>query len=169
MLSIFYSLYNLNIALLLLVLLPLLFLGGSWLYVFRFFDITPFDYIHLEYYWTLMPLCMLSCFVYVLHISYKIEYPIGEYSHFFLMASQWYWSTSLMAFNCYGVRYFLSATDVLHGFYIHAAFSKSDCVPGVINVLPVYFPVSGLYYGVCTELCGHAHSVMPFSVYINPC
>jgi hypothetical protein len=73
MLNFLYSLYNLNIALLLLALLSLLYLGGSWLYVCRLFMITPFEYNHLEHYWTLMFLCMLSCFVYILCLSCVIE------------------------------------------------------------------------------------------------
>lgn len=62
------------------------------------------------------------------------------------------------------VRVIITARDVLHRWAVPALGVKVDCIPGRVNRIRMRLPVSGVYYGQCSELCGVGHSIIPIVV-----
>ena len=62
------------------------------------------------------------------------------------------------------VRVLLTASDVIHAFWVPEFGIKQDAIPGFIK--EVWFKVDepGIYRGQCAELCGKAHGYMPIVV-----
>jgi cytochrome c oxidase subunit 2 len=64
------------------------------------------------------------------------------------------------------VRLLVTATDVIHAWWVPAFGMKKDAIPGYVNEM--WFQVdpdkTGLYRGQCTELCGRDHAFMPIVV-----
>ena len=58
----------------------------------------------------------------------------------------------------------LTATDVIHSFWIPGLAGKMDMIPGRTNRLVVKAEKAGTYRGVCTEFCGLSHALMAFDV-----
>ena len=58
------------------------------------------------------------------------------------------------------VRFDLTATDVIHSFWVPEFRMKQDAVPGAVNVLRLTPNVIGNYKVRCAELCGVGHAVM---------
>lgn len=66
------------------------------------------------------------------------------------------------------VRLVLTASDVIHAWWIPAFGVKQDAVPGFIR--DTWFKVDkpGTYRGQCAELCGVGHGFMPVVVEVVP-
>ncbi|WP_326490637.1 cytochrome c oxidase subunit II [Sphingobium sufflavum] len=62
------------------------------------------------------------------------------------------------------VAFQLTATDVIHSFWIPGLAGKMDMIPGGITTLPVRAEKAGRYRGVCAEFCGLSHALMAFDV-----
>jgi cytochrome c oxidase subunit 2 len=62
------------------------------------------------------------------------------------------------------VRYTLTATDVVHGFWIPAFMIQMQNLPGITNHLEFTANKIGEYPGRCNILCGRNHSLMLFNV-----
>jgi cytochrome c oxidase subunit 2 len=62
------------------------------------------------------------------------------------------------------VRLILTASDVIHAWWVPEFGVKQDAIPGFIK--EVWFKVEkeGTYRGQCAELCGKAHGFMPIVV-----
>jgi cytochrome c oxidase subunit 2 len=60
-----------------------------------------------------------------------------------------------------GVRFFVTSLDVIHSWTVFNYFIKLDAMGGVVNVFCFRFPVVGVYYGQCSEICGANHRFMP--------
>ena len=58
----------------------------------------------------------------------------------------------------------LTATDVIHSFWIPGLAGKMDMIPGRTNRLVVKAEKPGRYRGVCAEFCGLSHALMAFDV-----
>jgi len=58
----------------------------------------------------------------------------------------------------------LTATDVIHSFWIPGLAGKMDMIPGRETRLVVKATMPGRYRGVCTEFCGLSHALMAFEV-----
>lgn len=58
----------------------------------------------------------------------------------------------------------LTATDVIHSFWIPGLAGKMDMIPGRTNRLVVKAEKPGTYRGVCAEFCGLSHALMAFDV-----
>ena len=58
----------------------------------------------------------------------------------------------------------VTATDVIHNWYVPAFGSKIDAVPGRITSTWFKAREPGVYYGQCGELCGSRHAFMPIAV-----
>ncbi|MDA0368518.1 MAG: cytochrome c oxidase subunit II [Proteobacteria bacterium] len=59
------------------------------------------------------------------------------------------------------IRILTTATDVIHAFALPNLGLKLDAVPGRINETWVRIEREGVYYGMCSELCGSGHGFMP--------
>ncbi len=58
----------------------------------------------------------------------------------------------------------LTASDVIHSFYVPDFLAKYDAIPGREHVFPMLIERPGTYAGQCAEFCGIGHSRMPFSI-----
>lgn len=62
------------------------------------------------------------------------------------------------------IKVIVTASDVIHSFSIPAFWVKEDAVPGRLNEKTFTIEKEGVYYGVCSELCGARHGFMPIAV-----
>ncbi len=62
------------------------------------------------------------------------------------------------------IRILTTANDVIHAFALPNLGIKLDAVPGRINETWVRIEREGMYYGMCSELCGVRHGFMPIAV-----
>ncbi len=62
------------------------------------------------------------------------------------------------------IRLITTATDVIHSWAVPAFWIKLDAVPGKLNETSFTINKPGLYFGVCSELCGDRHAYMPIAV-----
>ncbi len=62
----------------------------------------------------------------------------------------------------------LTASDVIHSFWIPGLAGKIDMIPGRTNRLVVRAEKTGRFRGVCTEFCGLSHALMAFDVIAMP-
>jgi len=66
------------------------------------------------------------------------------------------------------VRFLITASDVLHAWWVPEFGIKKDAIPGYINETWALIKQPGLYRGVCAELCGRDHGFMPIVVQALP-
>ena len=59
------------------------------------------------------------------------------------------------------IRFLMTATDVIHSWWVPALGFKKDAIPGFINEIWARIDTPGTYRGQCTELCGVGHGFMP--------
>lgn len=62
------------------------------------------------------------------------------------------------------VRFLLTASDVIHSWWVPEFAIKKDTIPGFINESWVIAEQTGTFRGQCTELCGQLHGFMPIVV-----
>jgi cytochrome c oxidase subunit 2 len=62
------------------------------------------------------------------------------------------------------VRVLVTASDVLHAWYVPALAVKQDAIPGFIRDTWFRAEKPGIYRGQCAELCGKEHGFMPIVV-----
>lgn len=62
------------------------------------------------------------------------------------------------------VKFLVTAEDVIHSFWLPDFSVKKDAVPGIVNDVWTIVPETGVYRGVCAELCGKDHGFMPIVV-----
>ncbi len=62
------------------------------------------------------------------------------------------------------VRYTLTSSDVVHGFWIPAFMIQLQNIPGVTNYIEFTAKKLGSFPGRCNILCGRAHTQMLFTV-----
>ena len=62
------------------------------------------------------------------------------------------------------VRLLLSASDVIHSWWVPELGGKKDAIPGYINDMWFQANETGVYRGQCAELCGRGHAFMPIVV-----
>ena len=66
------------------------------------------------------------------------------------------------------VKFLVTSADVIHSFAVPAFWTKMDAVPGRINETWVKVDRPGVYFGMCSELCGARHGYMPIAVEVVP-
>ena len=62
------------------------------------------------------------------------------------------------------VRFLITASDVLHSWWVPDFAVKRDAIPGFINETWAIVEREGVYRGQCAELCGKDHGFMPITV-----
>lgn len=62
------------------------------------------------------------------------------------------------------VRLLLTASDVIHSWWVPELGGKKDAIPGYINDMWFQANKTGVYRGQCAELCGRGHAFMPIVV-----
>lgn len=66
------------------------------------------------------------------------------------------------------VTFYVTSTDVQHGFKIQDTNINFMVIPGEVSKLTATFDEAGTYDYICTEYCGLAHAVMFGSVIVTP-
>lgn len=66
------------------------------------------------------------------------------------------------------VRVLITATDVIHTWWVPQFGVKRDAVPGFLREIWVKIDKPGVYRGQCAELCGKNHGFMPVVVRAVP-
>lgn len=62
------------------------------------------------------------------------------------------------------VRFLITSNDVIHSWWVPDFGIKKDAVPGIINEAHTTVNETGIYRGMCAELCGNGHAYMPIVV-----
>jgi cytochrome c oxidase subunit 2 len=65
------------------------------------------------------------------------------------------------------VKFIITADDVIHSFAVPAFWIKQDANPGQLHETWVKVDRPGVYFGVCSELCGARHGYMPIAVEVT--
>ncbi len=67
------------------------------------------------------------------------------------------------------IRFFLTAQDVIHAWWVPDFGMKKDAIPGTTNDIWVQVDAdkTGVYRGQCAELCGRDHGFMPIVVEVK--
>ena len=66
------------------------------------------------------------------------------------------------------IRMLITASDVLHAWWVPDLAVKKDAIPGFVNELWTRIETPGVYRGQCAELCGRDHGFMPIVVRALP-
>jgi len=66
------------------------------------------------------------------------------------------------------VTFYVTSTDVQHGFKIQDTNINFMVIPGEVSKLTATFEEAGTYDYICTEYCGLGHAVMFGSVTVTP-
>lgn len=67
-----------------------------------------------------------------------------------------------------GLRFLIMSVDVLHSWALPELGIKIDAVPGRLNQGLAFITRPGVFYGQCSEICGHGHGFMPIVVQAVP-
>nr|ARS33863.1 cytochrome c oxidase subunit II [Heterakis gallinarum] len=59
------------------------------------------------------------------------------------------------------IRFCITSGDVIHSWAVPSVSIKLDAMSGILTTLTYNFPVLGVFYGQCSEICGANHSFMP--------
>ncbi len=62
------------------------------------------------------------------------------------------------------IQFDLTASDVIHSFWVPAIAGKTDNNPGLNNEMWFQADKEGIFRGKCAELCGASHALMDFKV-----
>jgi cytochrome c oxidase subunit 2 len=62
------------------------------------------------------------------------------------------------------VRLLITASDVIHAWWVPDLGMKKDAIPGFVNEMWFEIDTEGTYRGQCAELCGKDHGYMPIVV-----
>lgn len=66
------------------------------------------------------------------------------------------------------VTFYVTSTDVQHGFKIEDTNVNFMVIPGEVSTLRTTFREAGTYDYICTEYCGLGHAVMFGSIVVTP-
>nr|UDL72524.1 cytochrome c oxidase subunit 2 [Oesophagostomoides giltneri]UDL72548.1 cytochrome c oxidase subunit 2 [Oesophagostomoides stirtoni] len=65
------------------------------------------------------------------------------------------------------IRFCITSADVIHSWALPTMSIKLDAMSGILSTLCYSFPVVGVFYGQCSEICGANHSFMPIAVEVT--
>ena len=64
------------------------------------------------------------------------------------------------------IQFFITSDDVIHSWSVPSLGLKLDALPGRLNYI-IFTPLKeGVFYGMCSEICGVNHAFMPISLLI---
>jgi cytochrome c oxidase subunit 2 len=133
----------------------------------------------LEFLWILIPsLVVVAIFHYGWRVYTDQRIPVSGATEVHVNARQWMYEIKYpdgrTAINEIrvpagtSVKFLLSATDVLHGFYLPDFRVKMDMIPGRVTTLWVQPDRPGSYQIFCTVYCGTGHSNMLAQLIVMP-
>jgi len=133
----------------------------------------------LEFLWILIPsLVVVVIFYYGWRIYADQRIPVAGATEVYVNGRQWMFEVKYpdgrTAINEIRVpagkpaKFILSASDVLHGFYLPDFRVKMDMIPGRVTTLWVQPERPGSYQIYCTVYCGTGHSNMLARLIVMP-
>ena len=66
------------------------------------------------------------------------------------------------------VTFYVTSSDVQHGFKIQDTNANFMVIPGQVSKLTIKFKNPGTYNYICTEFCGAGHGVMYGAIIVTP-
>ena len=125
----------------------------------------------LEFFWILIPSIVVAIiFYYGWRVYTDQRIPVAGATEVYVNARQWMYEikypdgrTAINEIRVPAgrpVKFILSASDVLHGFYLPDFRVKMDMIPGRVTTLWVQPDRPGSYQIYCTVYCGTGHSNM---------
>ena len=125
----------------------------------------------LEFLWVLIPsIVVVAIFYYGWRVYTDLRMPRPGATEVYVTGKQWMWEVKYpdgrTAINEIRVprgkpvKFILTATDVIHGFYLPDYRVKIDAIPGRLTTLWVTPEKAGTYVIFCTVYCGDGHSSM---------
>jgi len=133
----------------------------------------------LEFLWILIPsLVVVFIFYYGWRVYTDLRVPVAGATEVHVNARQWMYEikypdgrtaiNEIRVPQGKPVKFILSATDVLHGFYLPDFRVKMDMIPGRITTLWLQPDRPGQYQIFCTVYCGTGHSNMLAQLIVMP-
>ena len=65
------------------------------------------------------------------------------------------------------IRFCISSADVIHAWALSNLSIKLDAMRGILSILRYNFPVVGVFYGQCSEICGANHRFIPIALEVT--
>lgn len=65
------------------------------------------------------------------------------------------------------IRFCITSADVIHAWALSTMSIKLDAIRGVLSTLSYSFPIVGIFYGQCSEICGANHRFMPIALEVT--
>nr|UWI71769.1 cytochrome c oxidase subunit II [Strongyloides fuelleborni fuelleborni] len=65
------------------------------------------------------------------------------------------------------IRFCVTSADVIHSWALPSHAIKLDAMAGVLSTVNYNFPMVGVFYGQCSEICGANHSFMPIALEVT--
>lgn len=65
------------------------------------------------------------------------------------------------------LRFCISSADVIHAWALSLMSIKLDAISGILRILNYNFPLVGVFYGQCSEICGANHRFIPIVVEVT--
>lgn len=69
--------------------------------------------------------------------------------------------------NDTNLRFCISSADVIHSWALSTISVKLDAMSGILSILNYNFPLVGVFYGQCSEICGANHSFIPIALEVT--
>lgn len=92
----------------------------------------------------------------------------GKYEAY-ILAQIWRWDPAEITIPAGStVTFYVTSTDVQHGFQIDGTNVNMQIVPGQVSKLSHQFNTPGEYLWVCHEYCGAGHAAMSGKVIVTP-
>jgi cytochrome c oxidase subunit 2 len=66
------------------------------------------------------------------------------------------------------IKFNITSSDVLHGFYLPSLGVQRYAIPGTIVTSWTLIPKAGTYFGQCNQICGLNHDAMPIEIKAVP-
>jgi len=66
------------------------------------------------------------------------------------------------------VKFCVRSTDVLHSWSVPSLGLKMDATPGRLSEVGILIDRVGVYFGICSEICGLNHAFIPIIVEAVP-
>lgn len=65
------------------------------------------------------------------------------------------------------IRFCITSADVIHAWTLSSLSIKLDAIRGILRTVCYSFPVVGVFYGQCSEICGANHSFIPIALEVT--
>ncbi len=65
------------------------------------------------------------------------------------------------------IRFCITSADVIHAWALSSLSIKLDAIRGILSTLSYRFPVVGVFYGQCSEICGANHRFIPIALEVT--